>query len=87
MKGSDVVRDILQSGVFYLTTVEKGKPKVRPYGFLMEYNGKICFTTNKNKPTYSQLLSTPYVEICTMHGNMSWIRLSGKAVKNHIGRQ
>lgn len=80
MKKSDVVKGILESGVFYLTTVDDGKPKVRPYGFLMEYNGKICFTTNKNKPTYSQLISNPYVEICAMQSNMSWIRLSGKAV-------
>lgn len=80
MKQSEVVKDILECGVFYLTTVDDGKPKACPYGFLMEYEGKICFTTNKNKPTYAQLLSNPYVEICGMKGNMSWIRLSGKAV-------
>lgn len=80
MKQSDVVKDILGGGIFYLTTVNDGKPKARPYGFLMEYNGKICFTTNKNKPTYAQLLANPYVEICGMKDNMGWIRLSGRAV-------
>lgn len=81
MNRADVVKCIKESNVFYLTTVDDGKPRVRPYGFIMDYDGRICFTTNKNKPTYQQIIANPYVEICAMQNGYNWIRLNGKAVK------
>lgn len=65
---------------FYIVTIEGGKPRVRPFAFVMEHKGKICFTTSNQKDVYKQLVSNPYFEICTMSENGQWIRLQGKAV-------
>lgn len=82
MNRADVLKNLRNAGTFYLTTVdEEHKPKARPYGFLMDYNGKLCFTTNENKPTYKQLMGTPYVELVAMTSQFGWLRVSGRAVK------
>jgi uncharacterized pyridoxamine 5'-phosphate oxidase family protein len=65
---------------FYLGTVdENNHPKVRPFGFVMEWNGKPAFCTATTKPVYRQLRNNPYVEICAfMPETTQWMRISGK---------
>ena len=65
---------------FYVATVEDGKPKVRPFGLVLEYDGKLWFGTANTKSVYKQLQANPYVEISTTSPSMVWLRLSGKAV-------
>lgn len=76
------MKNFRNAGTYYLTTVDSdNRPKARPYGFLMDYKGKLCFTTNENKPTYRQLMGNPYVELVAMTSGFGWLRVSGKAVK------
>lgn len=35
-------------GIFFVSTVDGNQPKVRPFSFVMEYYGKICFATSKD---------------------------------------
>ncbi|MDR1525524.1 MAG: pyridoxamine 5'-phosphate oxidase family protein [Tannerella sp.] len=65
---------------FYLGTVdEDNRPHVRPFGFVMEWNGKPAFCTATVKDVYRQLQANPYVEICSfMPDTMQWMRISGK---------
>jgi uncharacterized pyridoxamine 5'-phosphate oxidase family protein len=72
--------DYLNGTTFYLATVDGGKPRVRPFGFVMELNGKLYFATNDRKPSYRQLTENPYVEISASKEGKTWLRLSGKAV-------
>ena len=65
---------------FYVATTEDGKPRVRPFGLVIEHDGKLWFGTANAKPVYRQLQASPYVEISTTSPSMEWIRLSGKAV-------
>lgn len=82
MNRQEVLKSFKNAGTYYLATVdEDNRPKARPYGFLMDYNGKLCFTRNENKPTYRQLMSNPYVELVAMTSGFGWLRVSGKAVK------
>lgn len=82
MPRQEVLTAFKKSGTYYLATVDEDhKPKSRPYGFLMDYNGKLCFTTNENKPTYKQLMGNPYVELVAMTSQFGWLRVSGRAVK------
>jgi uncharacterized pyridoxamine 5'-phosphate oxidase family protein len=75
-----VVSLLNEAGVFYIATVENRQPRVRPFGFVMEYEGKIYFTTGNKKNVYNQLQKNPRVEIATMLKNDRWIRLTGEAV-------
>ena len=65
---------------FYIATVEDGKPKVRPFGLVLEYNGKLWFGTANTKSVYKQLRANQNVEISTTSPSMEWLRLAGKAV-------
>ncbi len=65
---------------FYIATVEDDKPRVRPFGLVVEHEGKLWFGTANTKAVYRQLQSNPFVEISATLPSMEWIRLSGKAV-------
>ncbi|GHU51159.1 hypothetical protein FACS1894127_7280 [Clostridia bacterium] len=55
---------------FYLATVEGNKPKVRPFGFVMEFGGKLYFATNGSKPSFAQIKANPNVEISAANANV-----------------
>jgi len=77
----DKILDFLKnSKVFYFATVDGDKPRVRPFGFFMEYEGKIYFGVGKHKACYQQLQVNPNVEICSANNKGEWIRIRGVAV-------
>ncbi len=65
---------------FYYATVEDGKPKVRPFGFCMEFEGKLYFGMGKQKKSFKQTFENPYIEVCACNAEKQWIRVYGKAV-------
>lgn len=67
-----------EAGVFYLATADKDQPRVRPLGFVMEWDGKLAFCTSNNKNMYKQLAANPKAEICAYNGN-DILRVWGKA--------
>ncbi len=77
---NEVLQFLKECGVFFISTVEGDQPRVRPFGLAMEYDGKICYGTNNNKPIYAQLMANPKTEISCSSKDGMWLRLSGKAV-------
>ena len=67
-----------QSAIGYLATVDNGKPRVRPWGFMFEQDGRLYFGTASNKKVYQQLLAVPYVEYSKTTSEMVWVRVSGE---------
>ncbi len=77
----NVIEFLTKSQVQYLATVgTDGRPKVRPFQFMLEDGGRLFFCTSNQKPVYQEMLGNPYVEFCASGENFSWMRLSGKAV-------
>ncbi len=77
----EIVDFLEKSGVHYFATVGlDGKPKVRPFQFMMEREGKLYFCTSNRKTVYGEMERTPWVEVCATNENFSWLRLSGRAV-------
>ena len=66
--------------IFYVATIDDDKPRVRPFGLVVEHEGKLYFSTGNSKPVYRQLQANPQTEICATSPAMEWIRLAGKAV-------
>ena len=64
-------------GTFYLATNDEGHPRVRPFGAVCEFEGKLYFVTNNQKNVYNQMKKNPYVEICGFYKG-SWIRVEGE---------
>ncbi len=67
-----------QSAFGYLATVDNGKPRVRPWGFMFEENGRLYFCTASNKNVYKQLTTVPYIEYSKTTKDMVWVRVSGE---------
>ena len=78
--------DFLRScGTFYLATDEDGQPRVRPFGALSTFEGKLYIETNNQKKVYQQLSKNGKVEICGMHEG-KWIRVEG-VLKEDLRRE
>jgi uncharacterized pyridoxamine 5'-phosphate oxidase family protein len=79
---NEVLKFLTDNSPFYLATMDGDLPRVRPFGFVMEYEGKLCFCTSNQKPVYQQLKANPNFEISTTSKIGEWLRLKGKAVFN-----
>jgi len=78
---NEVVKFLQENPVQYFATIGlDGKPKVRPFQFMIEEGGKLYFCTNNQKDVYAQIKKCPYVEVCIASPAFAWIRLSGEAV-------
>lgn len=75
----EVLEFLKSCGTFYLATNEGDQPRVRPFGAVCEFEGKLYIVTNNQKKVYAQMLNNPKVEICGM-SNDTWLRVEGKAV-------
>ncbi|GLI39345.1 pyridoxamine 5'-phosphate oxidase family protein [Geobacter hydrogenophilus] len=61
-----------------LATVDGGKPRVRPFAFMYEENGRFYFCTASNKEVYRQLTETPFIEFTRTTDDMRWLRIGGE---------
>lgn len=75
----EVVNFLKENSTGYFATVEDGKPKVRPFQFMLEESGKLFFCTSNEKEVYQQLMVNPYFEFSSSSPQFAWLRLSGKA--------
>ncbi|MBO4562133.1 MAG: pyridoxamine 5'-phosphate oxidase family protein [Clostridia bacterium] len=74
------VYDFLKkAGVYYLATVDNGRPRIRPFGTVNIFEGRLYIQTGKRKAVAEQMKADPNIEICAMCEG-TWIRLSAEAV-------
>jgi len=66
---------------YYLATVEEDKPRVRPFGTVDIYEGKLYIQTGKIKEVSKQIGINPNIEICAFDGN-EWLRVKATAVND-----
>ena len=76
------VLDFLKKAeVYYLATVEGDQPRVRPFGTVNEFEGKLYIQTGKVKPTSKQLAANPKAEISAFCDG-AWIRVACELVED-----
>ena len=74
------VYDFLKkAGVYYLATVEDDQPRVRPFGTVNRFDGKLYIQTGRVKPVSHQLAVNPKAEICAFCDGV-WIRIACELV-------
>jgi len=66
---------------YYLATVEKDQPRVRPFGTVDIFEGKLYIQTGKVKEVSRQLQANPKAEICA-YNDGKWLRVSGKLIRD-----
>ena len=76
-----VCKFLKDAGVYYLATVEGDQPRVRPFGTVNIFEGKLYIQTGKVKPCFKQLLANPKAEISAFH-NGTWIRVAGELIED-----
>lgn len=72
---------IKKCGAYYLATDDNGQPRVRPFGTVNIFDGRLYIQTGKVKQVSKEMHENPNIEICAFDGE-SWLRLSGKAVED-----
>ena len=78
---NDAIKFLLENTTGLLATIGvDGKPRLRPFTFFFEKENKLWFETSNEKNVYKELVANPHIEFCVLAPNMSWLRLSGKAV-------
>ena len=78
----NTVYDFLKkAGTYYLATVDGDQPRVRPFGTVNIFEGKLYIQTGKVKDVAKQIAANPKVEISAfMEGK--WIRVAGELVED-----
>ncbi|HHU63923.1 MAG TPA: pyridoxamine 5'-phosphate oxidase family protein [Clostridiales bacterium] len=77
----EVYEFLKKCGTYYLATVEGDQPRVRPFGTVEIFEGKLYIQTGKVKDVSKQLQANPKAEISAFDGE-KWIRVSGKLVRD-----
>ncbi len=76
------VYDFLKSArTYYLATAEGDQPRVRPFGTVDIFEGRLYIQTGKSKSVSKQLQANPKAEICAFDGG-KWLRVSGTLVRD-----
>jgi uncharacterized pyridoxamine 5'-phosphate oxidase family protein len=76
----DLVKFLNENGSGFLATVDNGRPRVRPFQFMMEEGGRFYFCTNNTKEVFRQLNANPFAEFSssTVTAPLRWVRLAGQ---------
>ncbi len=71
-----------ECGYFYLLTINKDFPAGRPFGAVMEHDGKLFISTNNKNKVHKQLRSNGNIQIVAKkETSRQWIRITGKATE------
>ena len=76
-----VEKFLKDAGTYYLATVEGNCPRVRPFGTIHIFEGKLYIQTGKVKDVSRQILQNPKVELCAFDGER-WLRVAATAVED-----
>ncbi len=77
----EVYEFLKNCGTYYLATVEGDQPRVRPFGTVDIFEGKLYIQTGKVKAVSKQLQANPKAEICAF-ADGKWLRLEGKLIRD-----
>lgn len=76
-----VYQFLKEAETYYLATMDGDQPRVRPFGTVHIFEGKLYIQTGKKKDVSRQLAANPKAEICAMKKD-EWIRVSGTLVED-----
>ena len=77
---NEVYEFLKNCGVYYLATVEGDQPRVRPFGTIDLFEGRLYIQTGKSKAVAQQMKDNSKVEISAMAQDGRWIRVAAEVV-------
>ena len=77
----EICEFLKKCGTYYLATVEGDQPRVRPFGTVEIFEGRLYIQTGKSKAVSRQLQANPKAELCGF-ADGRWLRVSGTLVRD-----
>lgn len=77
----EVYEFLKKCDTYYLATMDGDQPRVRPFGTVDLFEGKLYIQTGKSKDVSKQMMSNPKIEICAFDGS-KWLRVAATAVED-----
>ena len=75
----EVYEFLKAAGTYYIATADGDQPRVRPFGTVDIFEGKLYIQTGLVKLVAKQMLENPKVELSAMHDG-KWIRIEALVV-------
>lgn len=76
-----VYKFLNEAGTYFLATIDGDQPRVRPFGTVNIFEGKLYIQTGKIKPVSKQISENPKVEICAFM-DQKWLRVACELVED-----
>ena len=76
---NEVYEFLKKCGTYYLATLDGDQPRVRPFGTVDVFDGKLTIQTGRKKDVSKQMHANPKVELCAF-ADGTWVRVSATAV-------
>lgn len=77
----EVLKFLKEAETYYLATVEGNQPRVRPFGTVSVFEGRLYIQTGKIKEVSKQLHANPKAELCAFKDG-EWIRVTGQLIED-----
>jgi len=71
-----------KAGTYYLATVDGDQPRVRPFGTINLFEGKLYIQSGRKKEVAKQIKANPKVELSAFDGE-TWIRVAATLVEDN----
>lgn len=75
---NEIYEFLKKCGTYYLATGDGDQPRVRPFGTVDLFDGKLTIQTGRSKEVSRQIHANPKIEICAFNG-AEWIRVEAVA--------
>ena len=75
----EVQEFLKEAGIYYIATIDEGKPRVRPFGTAEIFENHLYIQTGKKKDVFKQIEKNNNVEISAFKDG-KWIRISGNLI-------
>ena len=76
-----VAEFLKEAGTYYLATMEGDQPRVRPFGTVNVFEGKLYIQSGKVKSVAKQLKANPKAEICAFKDGKT-LRVAGELIED-----
>ena len=77
------VHDFLKkAGTYYIATLDGNQPRVRPFGTINLFEGRLYIQTGKKKDVAKQIVANPKVELSAFDGE-TFIRIACTVVEDN----
>ena len=78
---NEVYEFLKNARTYYLATMEGDQPRVRPFGTVDLFEGRLYIQTGKSKKVSQQLQANPKAELCAFLDG-KWLRVAGTLVRD-----